>query len=284
MPTNQARKYRNFFAFLLLAYTAFLFVILVFKALPALHLGHLTLQFGGTQSGSGNWIPFKTILPYLLGEKGLLIGGINIAGNIVLLIPIGYLMPFVFNSLGRLKTTAISIGFCFLIESIQSICKIGIFDIDDVILNALGIFIGLWFATWKPRLQLYGLLLACLFSGIIGFSFIKSLENKPFSPPNIKLQGKTEQALNDLCGGTGGIGKIIKIDKEFFAIKLKNGTTTKVFLSKDAKIQSSNGMISYQNLPIGKAVTLIGGPTPNGDFIADLVLICLDNQNVKTIQ
>ncbi len=57
----------------------------------------MMFNFGGTQSGSPNYIPFKTILPYLTGRGGLLIAAINIIGNIVLLIPTGFLIPFVYR-------------------------------------------------------------------------------------------------------------------------------------------------------------------------------------------
>ena len=48
-----------------LVYTYILIKVLVLKDIPALHLGNVTLDFGGTHDGPANWIPFKTIIPYL---------------------------------------------------------------------------------------------------------------------------------------------------------------------------------------------------------------------------
>src|SRR6185295_2198618 len=86
-------------ACILIAYSATLIKVMVFKDLPLIRIGHLRFNFGVTQEGQANVIPFKTILPYLLGEKGLMIAAINIVGNIVLLVPIGFLVPFVYKNM-----------------------------------------------------------------------------------------------------------------------------------------------------------------------------------------
>ncbi len=127
---------------LLALYLYLLFKILVFKDLPEIEIGHLKFRMGGTQSGDGNWVPLKTIIPYFLGKKGLLIGGLNIVGNIGLLMPLGYILPFLYRSVKWAKMIFFAITFSFLIEGIQSFYQIGIFDIDDVILNSIGILLG----------------------------------------------------------------------------------------------------------------------------------------------
>jgi hypothetical protein len=55
---------------------------MVFKDLPTIRVGQLMLNFGAHE-GPANLIPFKTIIPYLLGQGGLIIGGLNIGGNII---------------------------------------------------------------------------------------------------------------------------------------------------------------------------------------------------------
>ena len=112
---------------------------MVFKDVPLIRLGRLMINFGGTHEGQANLLPFKTILPYLLGEKGLMIAGINLIGNIVLLIPIGFLTPFVYRNMTWKKSLALAVSIGFAIEGMQALLHVGIFGIDDVILNGLGV-------------------------------------------------------------------------------------------------------------------------------------------------
>jgi glycopeptide antibiotics resistance protein len=80
---------RALFAFYLLLIIKFV----VFKDMDMILIGHMRFYFGGTQTGDPNWIPFKTIADYFMGNKGLLITGLNLAGNLALLFPLGFLLP-----------------------------------------------------------------------------------------------------------------------------------------------------------------------------------------------
>ena len=102
-------------------------------------------KFGGTDSGPANFVPFKTIVSYLLDKHGLVVAIFNLAGNIGLLVPFGFLVPLVSEKITWQKTLALAVVFCSLIELLQGILHTGIVDIDDVILNGLGIMIGYWF-------------------------------------------------------------------------------------------------------------------------------------------
>ena len=137
-------KKRLILTFILIAYSAILIKVMVFKDMPLIKIGPLRFKFGGTQEGAANLIPFKTILPYLLGEKGLIIGGINIVGNIVLLVPIGFLIPYIYRNMTWKKSLALGVAAGVTIEGMQAVLRVGIFDIDDVILNGLGVMVGYW--------------------------------------------------------------------------------------------------------------------------------------------
>jgi glycopeptide antibiotics resistance protein len=137
-------KKRLISTFILIIYSATLIKIMVFKDMPLIRIGSLMFKFGGTQEGPANLVPFKTILPYLLGEKGLLIAFINLVGNIVLLVPIGFLVPFVHRNMTWKKTLVLAVAAGFVIEGMQAVLRVGIFDIDDVILNGLGVVVGYW--------------------------------------------------------------------------------------------------------------------------------------------
>ena len=138
---------------LFIAYNALLIVVMVFKDIPTIRIGHLMLNFGGTDGDHpANFIPFSTIVPYLLGFKGWIIAGVNLVGNIVLLVPLGLLFPFVYPRITWKKSLFFAIATGLAIETMQAVFQVGVFDIDDVILNALGVMLGFWicsmFAAW----------------------------------------------------------------------------------------------------------------------------------------
>src|SRR6185503_11935696 len=84
--------------FILIAYCAILIKVMVFKDIPTIRIGSLMLNFAGTNGGHApNFVPFMTIVPYLFGFKGWIIAGVNLAGNIALLVPIGLLAPLVYR-------------------------------------------------------------------------------------------------------------------------------------------------------------------------------------------
>lgn len=70
----------------------------------------------------------------------------NLAGNIVLFIPLGFLLPAVFT---RLRTFFKTIGLSAVIisaaEVIQMLTFLGNCDIDDLLFNLTGACIGYWF-------------------------------------------------------------------------------------------------------------------------------------------
>lgn len=64
-----------------------------------------------------------------------------IVGNIIMFIPLGFFLPFVFKNLNRRKSFMISLIVPFVIEFLQLFVGRS-FDIDDLICNFLGIIIG----------------------------------------------------------------------------------------------------------------------------------------------
>ena len=129
---------------MLIVYSAILIKVMVFKDIPPIRIGSLMINFGGTHEGPANLLPFKTILPYLLGEKGLMIAFINLVGNIVLLVPIGFLVPFINRNMVWKESLVLAAATGFSIEGMQALFQVGIFDIDDIILNGLGVVLGYW--------------------------------------------------------------------------------------------------------------------------------------------
>ncbi len=106
-----------------------------------------------------NLVPFiNTATSYLKAmhdhdDKALLHALENIIGNLILLIPLGILLPCIFKSVRSFRLVfSIGIVCSFLIEFIQFFLRqIGTFrtvDIDDLILNTIGVILG-WFIYAK---------------------------------------------------------------------------------------------------------------------------------------
>jgi glycopeptide antibiotics resistance protein len=136
----------------LAAYSVILTKVMVFKQMPTIRIGHIRMRFAGTDGGHpANFVPFKTIASYLRGHNGLMIAGVNLVGNIAPLVPIGFLLPFVYRNMTWKESLVLAIAAGLAIEVAQVMLRVGIFDVDDVILNALGVMIGYWACPGSRR-------------------------------------------------------------------------------------------------------------------------------------
>ncbi|MEK6481644.1 VanZ family protein [Catalinimonas sp. 4WD22] len=67
----------------------------------------------------------------------------NLLGNVILFIPFGILSPLLFSWVHKSKRILfLTLLFSFAAELIQFYFQIGVFDVDDIILNTLGSVIG----------------------------------------------------------------------------------------------------------------------------------------------
>lgn len=95
-----------------------------------------------------NLIPFHTIRLYWRafqsGSPSLrMISVINLGGNIIMFIPLGFLLPPVFPKLKNLTSVLVTTAAIIIcVELIQLLTLVGSCDIDDLILNMLGGAIG----------------------------------------------------------------------------------------------------------------------------------------------
>jgi glycopeptide antibiotics resistance protein len=134
---------RSLATVVLAAYCALLIQVMVFKDIPTIRIGGTTLRMGGTESGgAANLVPFSTILPYLTGERGWFFAVINLVGNVALLVPVGLLLPFVVRRCTWAMSLIVGIACGLAVEVSQAVLDVGHFDVDDVILNALGVVVG----------------------------------------------------------------------------------------------------------------------------------------------
>ena len=101
-----------------------------------------------------NLVPFRTIGRYmdrLYNSAGKLNhqAVINLGGNVIMFIPLGFLLPFVSDRAKKLKNCFVMTFVVILsVELLQLATLLGSFDIDDLLLNIIGIFMG-WMAYIK---------------------------------------------------------------------------------------------------------------------------------------
>lgn len=87
-----------------------------------------------------NLIPFKTIKEIItFGTQYSIV--VNILGNLLVFMPLSYFLIELFKIKGYFKNIIISIMSLLILELVQYIFNLGVFDIDDIILPVIGISI-----------------------------------------------------------------------------------------------------------------------------------------------
>jgi glycopeptide antibiotics resistance protein len=151
--TSIYKMCKNIVAVILFHYLALLAKVILFK----IQFGSVTYNvYYGLLSfqqnlDRANFIPFKTIY-YLLKEPIDVFVVQNIFGNIIGFAPLGFLLPMLCTSLSSfLKIGIIAFTFSLTLEVIQLVKVLGIFDVDDIILNTSGALLG--YAVYKIFLR-----------------------------------------------------------------------------------------------------------------------------------
>lgn len=74
-----------------------------------------------------------------------------VAGNVVMFIPFGFL-DWVFPQLKDLKSLIITfVSVIVIVEALQYFTRLGVFDIDDIILNTFGVYLGFLMKNFIER-------------------------------------------------------------------------------------------------------------------------------------
>ncbi|MGE5630202.1 MAG: VanZ family protein [Caulobacteraceae bacterium] len=92
-----------------------------------------------------NLVPLKTIYSLITGysKYDLIVWVYNLFGNILVFIPLGFLLISLQREKSSIKTALIiSLFIVLFAELMQLILKVGVFDVDDIILNLIGSLIG----------------------------------------------------------------------------------------------------------------------------------------------
>ena len=99
----------------------------------------LIINMSSLQPLRVNLIPLVNILDYDIKREA----AINIIGNISMFIPTGVIMPILYKRLDCFwKVLLAGAGLSFVIEVIQLLFPGSVTDIDDLLLNTLGVAVG----------------------------------------------------------------------------------------------------------------------------------------------
>lgn len=145
---------KNVWKGIFIIYLLMLLIFIVFKfdgsiqmVINTIEMNMYRRELGGL---TANLIPFRTIEAYI-GDINQGISFVNILGNIIPFIPMGFIIPMAFPSQRNIiKTMFYCLLIIISIEVLQLILFLGIFDIDDIIMNQLSCIIGfMLFITYK---------------------------------------------------------------------------------------------------------------------------------------
>ena len=149
---NRKNKYIIYIAFAV--YAILMLWLLYGQRMQFFLSGTWTENYLGELTQKINLIPFRTVEEFLENLHG---GGrshavINLAGNVIMFIPLGFFIPCIFP---KARTFCRSILYALFtiacIEIIQLVTLLGSLDVDDVILNMLGAGIGYWIFAYVKR-------------------------------------------------------------------------------------------------------------------------------------
>ncbi len=128
---------------------ALLFAAFIIYILLLCYLLFFAESFGRGHIPEGydkvNLVPFREIQRFIMKWKtvGAVSALLNTLGNIIGFIPYGIFIPILFKRAdGFLKLLLIGFLSSLAIETIQLIFDVGVFDVDDLMLNTLGTISG----------------------------------------------------------------------------------------------------------------------------------------------
>ena len=133
---------------LLLIFLLLLTKVILFKGSPQYYKNYFRTTYHNYKIKEGirkgNFVPFATIKLFSASQRMRMEYKVeNLLGNILIFIPLGFLLPLLIKRFRN--TLAILLAGFFLsvfYECFQLATGIGVFDVDDMLLNTLGTAIG----------------------------------------------------------------------------------------------------------------------------------------------
>lgn len=96
------------------------------------------VTFQDVSWSTSNYIPFKEMFRYTIGSRMFFK---NVIGNMIMFVPFGFFVAYILKLEKARYILLLSFVASITIESIQS-CIGRVFDVDDILLNIVGGFIG----------------------------------------------------------------------------------------------------------------------------------------------
>jgi len=142
MNNNKKSNKKLLYTVLFVVYLAFLIYFLFFSDLFGRTVVHDEYRY--------NITPFLEIKRFwrVLLEGDWLPFLINVCGNVILFMPFGYMFGVFIEGretspvLGYIDTFVAAFLFCLIVETCQLMTKVGVFDVDDLLLNVSGAILG----------------------------------------------------------------------------------------------------------------------------------------------
>ena len=111
-------------------------------------------RMGALADASINLRPFETICRFLWvlrysNQHGMITHAvINLVGNVVMFVPLGLLLPTIWRRMRHFWACFVFAGgVILLVELTQFITRLGACDVDDLLLNMVGILCG--YVLWR---------------------------------------------------------------------------------------------------------------------------------------
>lgn len=123
-------------------------VLFIFYLVVISYFLFFSEKYGRTEGSDGyryNLTLFQEIRRFMRYRHSIGLEGfvVNIFGNVLAFAPFGFCLPLVSQRDKKfLRILIWSFLFSFAIETIQLVYKIGIFDVDDLLLNTIGGVLG----------------------------------------------------------------------------------------------------------------------------------------------
>lgn len=158
MNEQRLRRSLNLVFFVLYLFLLVNFVLVKGKLFdrlsPTDYYAYYELNLPKSKNVGLNLVPFQTIKAYYKPENWNpeSTKAANVIGNIVLFMPLGFLLPLVFPKIGKFVTVfLLSLFISVALEGCQYFFQSGVTDIDDVILNTMGGVFGYGFFAFIYR-------------------------------------------------------------------------------------------------------------------------------------
>jgi glycopeptide antibiotics resistance protein len=150
---DKNKRVKLFCLICFVVYMAFLIYYLIFSDCYDRNMANRTYRY--------NLVLFREIRRFWVNRAtlGFRVMFENIFGNFLGFIPFGFLLPVFFKKMRSFALISfLSFDFTLMIELVQLVFRVGIFDVDDILLNTLGGMAGylLFLAAYGGRLHYYG--------------------------------------------------------------------------------------------------------------------------------